>query len=265
MGRRKIVLLGTVVFAAASTACATAPSLGFLIAARVVQGVCASMLWGTSLSIVSHAFSRERRGVGIGVWTGVGTIGQSIGPLIAGVFTTSLSWRWFFVVNVPPAIAGIVLTLVFVKESTDPAADRVDWPGFAAVTAALVFGIAVTGLVFKTFENDGYEEATTAAGGSLSSSELGEVRGLLSGSDEAAESLAELSPPVASQVEDVVRSAFTDGLRAAFVFNAVVALLGAVGALIGRSRKPPEEEQVVIPSPYHSIPIATTAQMTIGT
>jgi MFS family permease len=130
---------------------------------------------------------------------------------------------------------------------------------------ALVFGIAVTGLVFKTFENDGYEEATSAAGGSLSSSELGEVQGLLSGSDEAAERLAQLSPSVASQVEDVVRFAFTDGLRAAFVFNAVVALLGAAGALIGRPNKPPQEEQVVIPSPYHSIPIATTAQMTIGT
>jgi MFS family permease len=152
MGRRKIVLLGTVVFASASTACAAAPSLGFLIAARVVQGVGASMLYGTSLSIVSHAFTRERRGVGIGVWTGVGTIGQSIGPLIAGVFTTSLSWRWFFVVNVPLAIAGILLTLVFVKESTDPAADRVDWPGFAAVTAALVLAT----FAFQSASDDGF-------------------------------------------------------------------------------------------------------------
>ena len=109
VGRRKIVLLGTGLFAAASAVCGFAQSIEMLIAARVVQGIGASMLYSTSLSIVSNAFTEEKRGTGIGVWTGVGTIGQTAGPLLAGVLTTYLSWRWFFMVNIPLAIAGIAL------------------------------------------------------------------------------------------------------------------------------------------------------------
>lgn len=452
VGRRKIVLLGTGLFAAASAVCGLAPTIELLIAARVVQGIGASMLYSTSLSIVSNAFTEEKRGTGIGIWTGVGTIGQTAGPILAGVLTTYLSWRWFFMVNIPLAIAGIVLTLAVVEESKDPDAQRVDRLGFATVTAALVlttfafqtasdvgmtsplaylplilglvvggafigierrvreplvdfslfqsfeyasaagvaftanwifsasmffltlyvqfaldydafdtglvflafaipfaamsplagriigkwgtaapmfvgmlivaascvpliltdatsgislvivaflmqavgqglaynisttaamnavptekaglasgaisairmialvFGVAVSGLVFKLFETSEYSDAVQRAGGQLTESDRNEIQGVLSGSSDAVNKLADLAPETADEVERVVREAFTAGLRAAFAFNLLIALVGAGMSLLGRHKK----EVTHTPSSSHAIPVAEPKEL----
>ena len=138
IGRRKTLLIGTAIFAFGSALCGAAESVSWLIAARAVQGLGASMFFANSLSIVSTAFPAEKRGVGIGAWSSTGTIGAAVGPLIGGLLTEYFSWRWFFLVNVPIALAAVALTLVAVPESRDPTVKRIDIAGFGAVTLGFV-------------------------------------------------------------------------------------------------------------------------------
>ncbi|HSK83954.1 MAG TPA: MFS transporter [Rubrobacter sp.] len=137
-GRRKVLLIGTVVFIAGSAASGLAQADWWLIAARVVQGFGAAAFFAASLSIVSTAFPPEERSKGIGVWAGIGTVGLAIGPLIGGFLTQTLSWRWFFFVNIPVAVLAIILTLVAVRESRDESASPyVDFTGLLTITAGL--------------------------------------------------------------------------------------------------------------------------------
>ena len=137
-GRRKVLLIGTVVFIAGSAASGLAQADWWLIAARVVQGFGAAAFFADSLTIVSNAFPPEERSKGIGVWAGIGTVGLAIGPLIGGFLTQTLSWRWFFFVNIPVAVLAIVLTLVTVRESKDESASaHVDLLGLLTITLGL--------------------------------------------------------------------------------------------------------------------------------
>ena len=138
VGRRKVALVGMAVFGLGSLVCGAAPTVGWLIGGRIVQGLAAAMLFSTSLSIVSNAFPVDRRATGIGVWTAVGCVGGAVGPLVGGFFTAVLSWRWFFFVNLPLVAAGFVITLLEVEESRDPTARGVDWRGLVLVTGGLV-------------------------------------------------------------------------------------------------------------------------------
>jgi EmrB/QacA subfamily drug resistance transporter len=138
VGRRKVALVGMVVFGLGSLLCGVAPTAGWLIGGRIVQGLAAAMLFSTSLSIVSNAFPADRRATGIGVWTSVGCVGGAVGPLVGGFFTAVLSWRWFFFVNLPLVAVGFVITLLKVEESRDPTARGVDWGGLILITGGLV-------------------------------------------------------------------------------------------------------------------------------
>jgi EmrB/QacA subfamily drug resistance transporter len=144
-GRRRVLLVGTTVFVVGSAASGLAQADWWLIAARIAQGFGAAALFAASLSIVSNAFPPEERSKGIGVWAGIGTVGLAIGPLIGGFLTQTLSWRWFFFVNIPVAMLAILLTLVTVRESKDESASRhVDFAGLLTITlglAALVLAI----------------------------------------------------------------------------------------------------------------------------
>jgi EmrB/QacA subfamily drug resistance transporter len=144
-GRRRILLGGLIIFGLASFIPVVAQSQEVLIAGRALQGVGAAMLFATSLSLVSGAFPPDERAKGIGVWTALGVSGAAIGPLLGGVLTDTLSWRWFFFINVPISLIAIVMTLRYVPESRDESASRrVDYTGFATVTLgllALVFAI----------------------------------------------------------------------------------------------------------------------------
>lgn len=121
IGRRKVLLLGTAIFAVGSALCGVAESDWWLIGARAVQGLGASMFFANSLSIVSNAFPSEERGVGIGVWSSVGTIGSAIGPLVGGLLTQYLSWHWFFLVNIPIAVVTFFLRCSpFLRRATKP-------------------------------------------------------------------------------------------------------------------------------------------------
>ena len=117
-GRRRIFVLGIVIFAAASTWCGFAPSIGQLIAARAVQGLGAALLVPGSLAIISSAFPIEERGRAIGTWSGFSAITAAVGPVLGGWLIEHISWRAVFFINIPLALVVIVISIWRVPESS---------------------------------------------------------------------------------------------------------------------------------------------------
>lgn len=147
-GRRRIFLLGVAGFALASAGCGMAASPGQLIAARAVQGIAAALLVPGSLALLSASFEPERRGRAIGTWSGFSAITAAVGPLLGGWLIDHASWRWVFFLNLPLALAVLLIGFRFVPESRDPqAAKRLDFAGAALVT----FGLG--GLTFGLIES----------------------------------------------------------------------------------------------------------------
>ncbi|WP_438319530.1 MFS transporter (plasmid) [Streptomyces sp. HUAS TT3] len=141
-GRRRVFRCGLVVFGVASVVCALAPSLGFLVAARAVQGVGASMLSPVALAIVVNAMPDPReRARAIGVWASVFGLSMAAGPVTGGALVEAFGWRSVFWINVPVIAAALVLVAVFVPESRGERARRVDLPGQVLLTLAL--GVSV--------------------------------------------------------------------------------------------------------------------------
>jgi EmrB/QacA subfamily drug resistance transporter len=137
-GRRRVFLIGVGLFAFASATIGFAPSDGFLVASRALQGVGAALMMPGTLSIISHAFPPRERGKAIGIWAGVSAIALAIGPLVGGWLTEDVSWRAIFFLNVPVAVGAVAITLFAAEESRDETVDRrVDWPGIAALTTGL--------------------------------------------------------------------------------------------------------------------------------
>ncbi|WP_053569036.1 MFS transporter [Caballeronia cordobensis] len=145
LGRRKVFIAGIAIFTAASAACGAAPGMGWLIAARALQGVGAALLVPGSLAIIGAVFEGEARGRAIGTWAGVGAITSSVGPAAGGWLVDVYSWRAIFFLNLPLAAATIALALAAVPDSHDADAPQtLDWPGAAATAAglaALTFGL----------------------------------------------------------------------------------------------------------------------------
>jgi len=136
-GRRVLYLIGLVVFTGASALCGFATSTLMLQLSRGLQGVGGAIMFAVSLALLANAFRGKDRGVAFGVWGAVTGLAVAIGPLIGGVLTSGLSWRWIFFVNVPIGIAAIALTTMRVAESRAPRAAGPDWAGFVIFTAAL--------------------------------------------------------------------------------------------------------------------------------
>src|SRR3954449_7317668 len=129
-GRRRIFVLGLLVFLAASVVTALAPNGTILLLGRFLQGVGGALILPSTLSIVNATFRGRERAIAFGIWGS--TIGgmAALGPLLGGWFVTHLSWRWAFYVNLPIAVVALVGTLLFVEESRDPDARRgYDPPG----------------------------------------------------------------------------------------------------------------------------------------
>jgi EmrB/QacA subfamily drug resistance transporter len=146
LGRRRVFVYGLVLFAIASAACGAAPNVGFLIGARLVQGVGAAAMVPGSLAIIGGAFVRQERAEAIGSWTAWSAVTTALGPLLGGWLVDAVSWRWVFLINAPLALLTLWLTLRYVPESRDEAAaDRLDVTG--AVTATLGLGGVVFGLI----------------------------------------------------------------------------------------------------------------------
>jgi EmrB/QacA subfamily drug resistance transporter len=143
-GRRRMFALGLGVFVAGSAACALAPGVGTLIAARAVQGAGAALVMPIGLALVSTAFAPERRGRALGVYFGLTGLSVASGPVVGGAITEGLAWEWIFWLNVPLGVALIPFVLRQIRESFGPD-NAIDLPGLALVTFA-AFGV-VWGLV----------------------------------------------------------------------------------------------------------------------
>ena len=113
-GERRIFTLGLAGFGVFSVACAVAPTIEVLIAARACQGAAAALLTPASLAIIVAAFGPKERGAAIGSWTAWGGMAAIIGPLAGGWIVDALSWRWIFALNVPLVIGTILLVLAVV-------------------------------------------------------------------------------------------------------------------------------------------------------
>jgi EmrB/QacA subfamily drug resistance transporter len=144
LGRRRIFASGLALFAVASAACALAPDVSWLIAARVLQGAGAAMVMPLSLALLSAAFPPELRPKALGVFAGITGLAVPLGPLFGGAVVEGISWPWIFWLNVPIALLLIPLALTRIEESFGPDT-AIDAPGLALVTGA-AFGL-IWGLV----------------------------------------------------------------------------------------------------------------------
>ena len=144
-GRRRIFNIGVVVFAIASAACGFAANIEQLIAARAVQGIGGALLVPGSLALISASFSEEERGKAIGTWSGFSAITTAIGPVLGGWLVEHVSWRAVFFLNLPLALAVLVISVWHVPESREEnQTGPLDWHGAALATVglgALVFGL----------------------------------------------------------------------------------------------------------------------------
>src|SRR5580658_951525 len=148
LGRRVVFAAGLLSFTLGSLLCGVATGPLFLILARAFQGIGGSIVFATSLALLADAFHGRDRGVAFGVFGGVTGLAIAVGPVLGGVITTSLSWRWIFFINLPLGAIAIAVTLLRIEESRNPAAHRPDMVGFALFSAglgALVYGLIESG------------------------------------------------------------------------------------------------------------------------
>ena len=136
-GRRRLLVIGTSIFAVTSLVCALAPSLGVLLAARAAQGIGAALLLPNSLALLNAAFSGEKRGRAVGIWAASGAAMAAVAPLIGGWLVGSVGWPAIFFINLPLALGAILLALRFVAESREGGAGRTDYAGALLATAGL--------------------------------------------------------------------------------------------------------------------------------
>jgi len=145
-GRRKVFIVGVVLFSAASAWCGLAPDIRQLIIAMGLQGIGGALLVPGSLALISASFPQQERGRAIGTWSGFTSITAAIGPVLGGCFIQYGSWRWVFFINVPLGLAVAWIALWKVPESrAGDQRQRFDWVG--GLLAALGFGGIVFGLI----------------------------------------------------------------------------------------------------------------------
>jgi len=138
-GRRNAFFLGTAIFASMSALGGAAPTEAFLIGARVLMGVGGALMWPAILGMTYELLPEEKAGLAGGIIIGAAGLGNAIGPLIGGVLTQELSWRWIFFLNVPIAAFAVGVTWFLVHVEEPEAGDRrIDYPGIAAVSVGLV-------------------------------------------------------------------------------------------------------------------------------
>jgi len=144
-GRKRFFILGLALFGAASLLCGEASTPGTLIAARLVQGIGGAVISPTVLSIISSTFKGRERATAFGLFGAVTGVAVALGPVLGGYFTTYYTWRWIFRINIPIAVAGIILSMLYVQESKDTHRQKLDISGM--VTSALASLFLVFGLI----------------------------------------------------------------------------------------------------------------------
>lgn len=142
-GRRRLYAAGLGLFAVASAACALAPDVGWLIAARALQGAGSALLMPLGLALLSAAFPPEKRGAAIGIFGGITGLAVASGPLVGGAVIQGINWEWIFWINVPIGVLAVPLVLTKMKESFGPDS-ALDLPGLGLITAGtlgIVWGL----------------------------------------------------------------------------------------------------------------------------
>ena len=151
-GRRRVYAIGLAGFALTSALCGLAPTLEFLVIARLLQGAAGALMVPGALSIITQTFAEAERGRAFGLWTSATSALSLAGPLLGGLLVDTIGWRVAFLINVPILAVAIVITLRYIAESRDDDPDRrFDWLG------ALVAAVAVGGLSFGVIRGGEHE------------------------------------------------------------------------------------------------------------
>jgi len=151
-GRRRVYAIGLAGFALTSALCGLAPTLEFLVIARLLQGAAGALMVPGALSIITQTFAEAERGRAFGLWTSATSALSLAGPLLGGLLVDTIGWRVAFLINVPILAVAIVITLRYIAESRDDDPDRrFDWLG------AFVAAVAVGGLSFGVIRGGEHE------------------------------------------------------------------------------------------------------------
>lgn len=150
-GRKRIFIAGVVTFTVGSVLVGLAQSVPLILVGRVIQGFGGAMISPTTLSIISSTFQGRARGVAFGIWGAVAGAAAALGPLLGGWLTTTWSWRWAFLINIPIGVVAILGALAAVQESKDRSRNaKLDWLGIVLV------GVGLAGVVFALIEGTNY-------------------------------------------------------------------------------------------------------------
>jgi EmrB/QacA subfamily drug resistance transporter len=169
-GRRRMFLVGVIIFALSSATAGLAQSDTDLVVSRVVQGVGAALMMPATLSIITDAFPASERGRAMGMWAGVSALALAVGPVLGGFLTEHVSWRAIFYLNIPVAVGAVTAALFAVRESRDTTVGRdVDYAGVAILTGAL------TALVLSLVEGNSWGWGSTQIIGLLAAAGVGLV------------------------------------------------------------------------------------------
>jgi EmrB/QacA subfamily drug resistance transporter len=144
VGHRRAYIAGLALFAASSFVCGIAPNAGALVAARAVQGVGAAAMFATTFALLNSNYSGRDRGIAYGMWGAVTGASAAVGPIIGGLLTEGVSWRWIFFVNLPVSLLAIAMCALVLKDAHAPIRGRVDVLGmltFTATAASLTYGL----------------------------------------------------------------------------------------------------------------------------
>jgi EmrB/QacA subfamily drug resistance transporter len=167
-GRRRMFIVGVVIFAVSSATAGLAQNSTDLVLSRVVQGVGAALMMPATLSIVTHAFPPEERGKAMGTWAGVSALALAVGPVLGGLLTEHVSWRAIFYLNIPVAVGAVAAALFAVRESRDTSVGKeVDFAGVAVLTASL------TALILALVEGNAWGWGSTEIVALLAGSAVG--------------------------------------------------------------------------------------------
>jgi EmrB/QacA subfamily drug resistance transporter len=137
-GRRRLFLIGLAIFTLSSLGCSLSPNFTFLLISRGIQAIGGAAMMPATLSILNVEFGQKQRGLALGIWGAVAGAANALGPIIGGALVDAFSWRYIFIINVPIGIAAFIVTILIVRESTDPNANRrIDIPGVIIISLAL--------------------------------------------------------------------------------------------------------------------------------
>ncbi len=156
-GRKRTFLVSLAAFTIGSAICAVAPSLGFLVGARVVQGIGGGMLIPVTMAMIYELFAPEERGRALGIWGVAVMAAPAIGPVLAGSIVSSVGWRWLFLVNVPIGLIGVPLAAYLLRDTGFREERALDRGGLISASIGLVLLL----IGFEQGASHGFEQPTT--------------------------------------------------------------------------------------------------------